>query len=477
MKRHKLTNADYVPMHCHSEYSAFDGVSKVTEVVLEQEDQNLVLTARKLGFPALALTDHGNIGGWIKFINACQSTKDKNGKDIPYDRIKPILGMEAYLARDHSVKDKLGQPDGRKGNRHLNLYAMNWKGYQNLCALSEKAWVDGYYYKDPRVDIHLLAKHSEGLMCGSACLSSVVNVNLLYDRYDIAKKACILFKDIFKENFFLEVMYHGIPEEFAIISDIFKLSSELDIPVVASNDTHYVCKHHGESHEVLMCMSTSNCLTNPKHIHFPHNEFYLKDANEMLRMFGNAPQSITNSVAMAERIDDNDINKNLFGGMRLPAFELPAGFENSYDYMVHLARDGAKRLGWDKSPKHIESLRKELQDVKVAQESNNYDFATYFLIVRDYIKAAQKKGIVTGCGRGSGFASLLLRTLEISYGPDPIEYGLLWERFLGFDTRQFIKDEDFGFSRNIVQEALAHAADDLDEDREVEDDFGGVDRY
>ena len=475
-KIRKYSNADFVPFHCHSEYSAFDGVSKVTDVVLAQEDQNLVLKARKLGFPALALTDHGNVGGWIKFIKACQASKDKDGKDIPYAPIKPILGCEFYLSRSQLAKDKVGQPDGKSGNRHLNLYAMNWKGYQNLCALSESSWVNGVYYGNPRIDLELLAKHSEGLMCGSACLSSVVNANLLHGRYDMAKKAATLFKDMFKENFFLEVMYHGIPDEKNIIADIFKLSVELDIPVVATNDTHYVCRHHGSSHEVLMCMSTSNCITNPKHIHFPYNEFYLKDAQEMAGMFGSAPQSITNSVAMAERIDADDINRNLFGGMRLPSFEIPPTFDGPYEYLVHLAKEGAKRLNWDKSPKHIEALKKELRDVKVAQDNNNYDFATYFLIVRDYVMAADKRGIVTGCGRGSGYASLLLRTLDISYGPDPLEYGLLWERFLGFDDKQFVRDEDFGFTKDVVSEALS-SVEDLNEEREVEDDFGGVDRY
>lgn len=467
-----------MPLHCHSEFSAFDGVSKVAEVILKEEDQNLVLKARKMGFPALAITDHGNVGGWIKFIRACQATKDKDGNDIPYAPIKPILGSEFYLSRDHTAHSKDGQPDGRKGNRHLNLYAMNWEGYQNLCSLSEKAWVDGVYYKDPRIDMDLLIKHSKGLMCGSACLSSVINANLLHGRYDAAKKIAGTFNELFEGNFFFEVMYHGIPDEKVIIPDILKLSKELNIPVVATNDTHYVCKHHGETQEVLMCMSTSNCITNPKHIHFPFNEFYLKSAQEMLRLFGEVPQTLTNSVAMAERIDQDDINRNLFGGMRLPPFDLPEGFDTSYDYLVHLAKQGAKRLGWDKSPEHIKSLKKELRDVKVAKDNNNYDFATYFLIVRDYIKAAQEKGIVTGCGRGSGYSSLLLRTLDISYGPDPIEYGLLWERFLGFDERRFIMDSDFGFEEGGIDlSELANMHNDLEEDREVEDDLGGVDRY
>ncbi|MCK5762536.1 MAG: PHP domain-containing protein, partial [Clostridiales bacterium] len=237
----RLTNKDYVPLHVHSSFSQFDGLAPI---------ENLVLRAREMGFPALALTDHGNIMGWVQFLKACKATSNKNGP-IDFAPIKPILGSEMYLARTMDVgqyevkRDIEGkklspkdfQPDGKKGNRHLNVYAMNWVGYQNLCTLSQRSFTDGFY-SDPRIDIELLSKHSEGLMGGSACLSNVINVNLLYNEYDKAKKMAGLLNEIFKNNFFLEVMYHGIPEEKAIMSDIFKLSTELDIPVVATNDVH-----------------------------------------------------------------------------------------------------------------------------------------------------------------------------------------------------------------------------------------------
>lgn len=394
-----------------------------------------------------------------------------------------LHNCEFYLARKQEWKSKDQaevnggyQPDGRKGNRHINLFAMNWTGYQNLCTLSEKSWIDGYYNKDPRIDVELLAEYSEGLMAGSACLSSVINANLSHDNYDNAKRICHFFKDLFGENFFLEAMYHGIPDEKQILPDIFRLSKEMDIPVIATNDAHYIRKDQARTQEVLMCMSTSNCLTNPKHIKYPYDEFYVKSANEMAEIFGHVPQSLYNSVAMAERIDTDDIKSHLFGGMRLPHFELPEGFETSMQYLVHLAKQGMKQMGWDESQKHIDALKKELQDIQVARDNNNYDFATYFLIVWDYVNYARKQGIITGCGRGSGYGSVLLRCLGITYGPDPLAHNLLWERFLGFEQSRFVKESDFGFVHNEYgHKALQNK--ELNNNSYYQEDQGGVDRY
>lgn len=465
-------NKDFVHFHTHSEYSQFDGLAKINDLVLQ---------ARKMGFPALALTDHGNIMGWIKFLQQCRAMKDKKGKEIPYAPIKPILGCEFYLSRRMDIGQnvekrdteviKKYQPDGRRGNRHLNLYAMNFKGYKNICRISQRSYTEGFYY-DPRVDIDLLSKHSEGVMCGSACLSSVINANLMYGRYNQARDICGTFNEIYKGNFFLEIMYHGIREEKEIIPLILKLSSELNIPVVCTNDTHYITRDQGKSQEVLLCMSQARCMKDPKRLKFKHMEFYLKSAEEMGKMFEYAPHTLTNTVVLAERINTKDIEENLFGGMRLPKFDIPEKYKNPYDYLCDLSWEGMKRVGWDKSKEHIDALKMELNDVKIAYDNNNYDFSTYFLIVRDYIKDAKDKGILVGCGRGSGYASIILRCLEITYGVDPLKYGLLWERFLGFDDKRFIKESDFGFEEDLVQ-----AAADREVDRELEDDLGGVDRY
>tara|TARA_B100000614_G_scaffold262895_1_gene299705 strand:+ start:55768 stop:57162 length:1395 start_codon:yes stop_codon:yes gene_type:complete len=464
MKARKITNADFVHLHNHTEYSSFDGLNKVSE---------FPKAAAEKGFKALAMTDHGNIGGAFKFMRQCAEAG-----------IKPIVGCEFYLSKDRHVhftnkKDSRGrileegQTDGRKGNRHLVLIAKNWKGYQNLCRLSQASWVEGYY-RDPRIDLDLLYEHSEGLICSSACLSSVINANLLHGRYDQAKKAGTILKDIFKDDFYLEVMYHGIDAEGAIISDVIKLGEELGCKCICTNDCHYCEKCQGKSQELLMAMSTSRCLTDPKHIHFPHDEFYLKSAQEMAKTFGTKPELLLNTNLVADKVDTDDIMDNLVGKMRLPRFKIPEGFQTPYDYLEKLALDGMKSLGWDKSQEHVERLKMELNDVRIVWENNRYDFATYFLIVRDYIRASQERGILTGCGRGSGFGSVLLRCLGITHGPDPLAYGLLWERFLGFDDKYFVTERDFGIEE---EDKVVEVEVDEEVAREVEDDLGGVDRY
>ena len=442
-----FSNKDFVHLHSHSAYSRFDGLVTV---------EDLFMQARKMGFSSIAITDHGNLMGWIKALQISRATHDKKGNEIPYASIKPILGIEAYIARKmdigqysgkRSSRPKEFQPDGRKGNKHITLYAMNFEGYQNLCTLSQKSWTEGFYH-DPRIDIELLSKYSKGLMCGSACLNSLININLYNNQYEKAKKICSLFKDIFGENFFLEVMYHGIDKEKYIIPLIFKLSSELDIPVVATNDCHYIKKEDATSQEVLLAMSMSSCIKDTERMYRSYDEFYLKSAAEMGKIFGNKPECLTNSVKMAERIDTEDIEKNLFGGMRLPHFDLPDGYKDSYEYLEKIAWEGLKKLGWDRSPRYLEAFKKELTDVKVAKDSNNYDFAKYFLIVQDYVQEARKRGVLVGPGRGSGYASILLRCLGITYGKvDPINSGLLWERFLGFSSKRFIKEDDFGLEK------------------------------
>lgn len=480
MPKRIVSNADFVHLHNHTEYSSFDGLNRVLS---DEKDGKITrygfpMLARKMGFRALACTDHGTIGGSVKFMQEClRKAKDENGNELP--PIKPIVGCEFYLSKNRFAHSPEEQPDGRQGNRHLLLIAKNWTGYQNLCALSQESWKNTYY-KDPRIDIELLARHSEGLICSSACLSSVINANLLYDRYDQAKKSVAVFKDIFEGDFYLEAMYHGIDAEAMVIPDILKLGREMDVSVIATNDVHYGCKDAGPSHELLVAMSTSRCLTDPKRLSFPYHEFYLKSAAEMAKHFGSNPEMLLNTVAVADKINSEDILNHMKSGMRLPRYDIPAGFSSPHQYLEHLAWEGAKKLGWDTSAAHAGRLKIELEDIRIAWENNKYDFATYLLIVRDYIMEARKRNILTGCGRGSGYGSLLLRTLGITYGPDPLKYGLLWERFLGFDDRYFVDAADFGLDESksvfdLVSET--DSEDELDDERDVEDDLGGVDRY
>lgn len=329
----------------------------------------------------------------------------------------------------------------------------------------------------------MLYKHHEGLILSSACLSSVINANLLRDRYDQASKAVAIFKDIFKEDMFLEAMYHGLDEEAHIIPDIIKLGQEMNVPVIATNDVHYPCKDAGHSHQVMLAMNTASCMTNPNRLAFPYQEFYLKSAPEMAMHFGSHPEMLLNTMLLAERIDTQNIITQMKSGMRLPRYDIPAEFTSPQDYLQSVATAGLKKLGWDSSPKHVERLKLELEDIRIAWENNKYDFATYMLIVRDFIQEAKNRGILTGCGRGSGYGSVLLRALGIAYGPDPLQYGLLWERFLGFDSKYFVQESDFGIDSQALYDLRTEDEDDIDmddlfgEDRDVEDDMGGVDRY
>jgi len=449
----KFENKDFVHLHVHSEYSQFDGLARL---------KNLVHTARKMGFPALALTDHGNIGGIIKFIQECYVTKDKNDKPLDYPPIKALPGCEFYVSRNHEGKSKEFQPDLKKGNRHLILIAKNLEGYQNMCTLSQKSWIDGFYM-NPRIDLPLIEKYSKGLICQSACPSSLINANLIYDRYDVAKEVCGVFKDIFKDDFFLEIMYHGLNVEYKIAPEILRLGKELGIKVIATNDSHYILKNQAKSQEILMCMSSSKCLSDPKHMSFIYDEFYLKSAEEMGKIFKDNPEVLYNTIEVAERVDIDNIKKNIFGGMRLPKFEIPEGYKDQFDYLEKLAWEGMKKKGWDKSQKHVDALKKELRDIRVAFDNNGYDFATYFLIVRDYVTYAKNKGIMVGGGRGSGYASILLHCIGICFGVDPVKYGLLWERFLGFDDLPFVKDSDFGFD----DETSVIESSDIEESEEI----------
>lgn len=488
------SNADFVHLHCHSEFSRFDGLQKIGDFVLQ---------ARTMGFRALALTDHGNVGGWIKFSKECKKKKDKNDKELlgpdgkPLPPIKPILGCEFYLARDLKSRGKEQQPDGRKGNRHILLMAKNAEGYKNLCRLSQRSWTDGQAFSDPRIDLMLLAEHSKGLICTSACLGSIVNANLYQGRYEQAKAAAGLLAELFGDDFYLEGDYHGIDAQALILPKILKLGKEINRKVICANDVHYTRKEQARSQEVLMAMSSSSCIKDPKRIHFPYDEFYLKSADEMFDIFGSHPEMLLNTCEIADKVED--FLKT--GGFRLPAFDITAARQQiggqvvqiptEIQQLIHIPRGheqvkfleerawaGMVKLGWDKSPEHLQEYKKEMHDLKIALQNNKMDFWTYFLIEWNIMKKARDKGILTGPGRGSGYASLILRCLGVTYGPDPLKYGLLWERFLGFDDKYFISDADWGFDGEGQEEEIeVEELDELEEERPVEEDQGGVDRY
>jgi len=415
---------DFVHIHNHSQYSKFDGFASV---------KDLVSTAKKYGMSACGLTDHGTFAGAIDFLRECRS-----------QNIRPILGIEGYIARNHKHQSKKEQPGGRKANRHIVLIAKDLTGFQNICTLSQIASLDGFYYS-PRVDFELLAKYSEGIIATSACINGVINKCLLCDEYDLAKRAVAHFKDIYRDDFYLEVMFHGLPVEQKVIPDIIKLSKEMDVKIIASNDVHYINQSDSEFQEIITCISSSRTIKDPRRYNFPYKEFYFKSQEEMAAIFGSIiPSAMRNTLEIAEKCNYSDIV--LGGKMLLPEFELPEGYTNPYEYLKSSALDGLKRLGLADSTPHVERLNMELGDIKLIWDTKRFDFATYFLIVSDVMQYAKKNSIAAGV-RGSGYGSLLLKCVGIIDSPiDPIKYKLLWERFLGFDSKLFFSENDFGIT-------------------------------
>lgn len=439
-------NKDFVHLHNHSEYSTFDGLSNV---------KNMAAYARMQGFPALALTDHGSLGGILKHMKFCtmpelQYIDDDGNKHDAGPPIKPIVGCEFYFSQNHLTAAK-------GANFHLTVLAKNYQGYRNLCMLSDIAHREGFY-KKPRIDFDLLFKHKEGLIVTTGCGSSIISNQLLHGHYDKAYKTVGMMKEELGDDLYFEVMYHGLKMEKLIIKDQLKLAREHDLCVVATNDNHYILKEHAMSHEVFLAMNSKKCIKDPTRMRFSYPEFYIKSGQEMYDIWKEVPESLYNTLDVAEKVNSKEIMDNIYGGMKLPKFQVPekfvvstdkyskkeASFRESFNYLKELSIQGLKDLGWADSKPHIEALKHELNDISVAWTSNRYDFATYMLIVWDVVNWARENDVVVACGRGSGYGSVLLRTLKICYGPDPLEYDLLWERFLGFDDIRFVSSLDFG---------------------------------
>jgi len=427
--------ADFVQIHNHSQYSKFDGFSAIPDMVRR---------AKELGMRACGLTDHGTFAGAIEFLRTCR----KEG-------VRPILGMEAYLSKNHCAHSKDEQPTGRRGNRHINLIAKNYIGYQNICQLSQTSSLEGFYY-DPRVDPGLLAKYSEGVIATSACLSNIVNTLLADDKYEEAKRTVGLFQDIYGEDYYLEMMFHGIGREAKIMPLIYKLSKELNVKLIATNDCHYVNKEDAEFHEVVMCISSGRTLKDPRRLKFPYHEFYFKSEEEMKLIFSDIPEAMTNTLEIAEKCDYSEIIFVEEGGtMKLPTFPIPEE-ETPLSCLNKMAWKGLEDLGLSDSERHVERLKTELGDIQLIWDTKRYDFATYFLIVEDMMRFAEENDIDAGI-RGSGYGSLLLKCLGIVKGAiDPLDFDLLWERFLGFDDKYFLSEDDFADDANKCQSVLAY---------------------
>jgi DNA polymerase-3 subunit alpha len=410
---------DFTHLHVHSEFSLLDGLGRITE---------LVDAAAQQGMDSMALTDHGALYGAVAFY---QAAKTKG--------IKPIIGVETYVAR-RSMTDKEGKADAQPF--HLVLLAQDWTGYQNLCRLITDAHIDGYYYK-PRIDREHLARHSAGLIGLSACLGGEIPKALETEDWDLARRLASEYGDIFgKDRFFLELQDHGLPEQRRLTEQLLRLAPETGLPIVATNDLHYVRPDQAEAHDVLLCVGTGNNLDTPNRLRFETPEFYVKSAAQMAALFPDQPDAIRNTRLIAEM---TDIALPL-GQLRIPHFPVPEGHTVESWLRAECQRGLERRYG-TATPELQTRLDYELGVILTM------GYAGYFLIVADFIRFAREQGIQTTC-RGSAPGSIVTYTLGIT-PVDPILYQLPFERFLNPD-RVTMPDIDVDFEDGRRDEVIAY---------------------
>ena len=419
------SHSDYVSLHLHTEYSLLDGAIRIKE---------LVEKAKEFKMPALAMTDHGNLFGTIEFY-----------KQVSKAGIKPIIGCEVYVAPGSRL-DK-DSTDREESSFHLILLARDNQGYKNLVSLVTKAYLEGFYYK-PRIDMDLLEQYSGGLIGLSACLKGEIPYLLLRGQLEKARERALQFKHILgPENFYLEIQENGIPEQAEANKKLIELATELHIGLVATNDCHYLHKSDAKAHEVLLCIQTGKTLKDTSRMKFSTEEFYFKSPLEMKEAFKDVPEAITNTRVIAERCN---VDFKL-GEILLPKYEVE-GTEGPDGLLSRLASEGLKtKFKDDPPPEYQERLKHELEVIK------KMDYASYFLIVRDFISYAKSKDIPVGPGRGSAAGSLVSYCIDITE-IDPLKYNLLFERFLN-PERISMPDIDVDFCQDRRGEVISYVTE------------------
>jgi len=403
-----MSHSKFVHLHVHSQYSLLDGACRIKDLVQKAIDYQM---------PAVTITDHGNLFGAIDFFKMAK----KMG-------IKPIIGCEAYL----SEGSRLDKTPKNKSAAHLVLLAKNEIGYKNLLRLVSSSYTEGFYYS-PRMDKEILSKYSEGLLCTSACLKGSVAQHVLRGNYNEALKTADEFNHIFgKGNFYLEIMDHGIAEQKKANEGIIKVSKELNIPLVVTNDVHYLEQHQSAAHDALLCIQTQTMLSDTRRMSLSTDQFYFKSPQQMYKEFNFIETALTNTVEIAEKCS-LDFK---FGVFHLPKFECPKGVSKE-EYLETLCNEGLKK----RYPQVTDEIRNRLEfEIKTIKKMG---FVGYFLIVWDFINYAKKTGVPVGPGRGSAAGSLVSYLLGIT-NLDPLKYGLLFERFLN-PERLGMPDIDIDF--------------------------------
>ena len=428
----------FTHLHVHTEYSMLDGAARIADVVA---------AAAADGQPALGITDHGNMYGILDFYKECKA-----------QGIKPVIGSELYMAHESRFErpSRRGRMDdgggdaegGQKLYYHLTALAETDEGYKNLIQLSSEAFLSGYHYK-PKCDWDLLSEHSKGLIITSGCLGGHVLQHLLRDDLEGATKAAGRLQDIFgRDSFFIEMQDHGIPDQRRTNPYLLDIAKQLQAPLLATNDSHYVHREDSLAHDALLCVQTGSQMSDTDRLKFHGDEHYLKSSQEMRHLFDEIPEACDNTLWIAERADVTIE----FGKPQLPTFPLPVGFETDTDYLRHLTMEGArKRWGGGLTDAIVERLAYELQVI------DSMGFSSYFLIVWDLIKHARDNGIRVGPGRGSAAGCAVAYSLWIT-DLDPIKYDLLFERFLN-PSRISMPDIDMDFDSRYRAEMIRYAAE------------------
>ena len=424
--------SQFVHLHLHTDYSMLDGACDV---------EKLVQCVKELGMPAVAMTDHGNIFGAVNFVNAAHKVG-----------VKPIVGCELYICKkpDHNIERT--PPDGDTYN-HLLVLAENEEGYRNLIKITSEASLHGFYYK-PRVSKKFLAEHSRGLIGLSGCLKGEVAERLMEGNYEAASEAAGSYRDIFgKENFYLEIQDQGLEMEHRIHPDLFRLEKDLGLPLVATNDSHYLCENDAHAQDVMICIQTGKSIQDTNRMKFDGTQFYVKSHEEMARVFKDAPDVLSRTLAIAERCNMRlEKISNPF-----PHFDVPPGFTLD-TYFEHVTREGfARRLELLRELELAGRLKHSIaeyeqrlaRELAIIQQMN---FSGYFLIVWDFIRYAKEHNIPVGPGRGSAAGSLVSHSLGIT-DLDPLQHELLFERFLN-PERVSMPDIDIDFCMNRRGEVI-----------------------